>query len=98
MSADSFEEETKYAEIYMEFSDLIGESNMTKVCNRYRGLKVDFPKRIYSKEYVVQMLRKFEGKKTVSELAKEYDYSERYIRKLIAQVRDEENDRRKSNG
>ena len=89
MSADSFEEETKYAEIYMEFSDLIGESNMRKVYNRYRGLKVDFPKRIYSKEYVVQMLRKFEGKKTVSELAKEYDYSERYIRKLIAQVRDE---------
>ena len=82
----------------MEFSDLIGESNMRKVYNRYRGLKVDFPKRIYSKEYVVQMLRKFEGKKTVSELAKEYDYSERYIRKLIAQVRDEENDRRKSNG
>lgn len=54
MSADSFEEETKYAEIYMEFSDLIGESNMRKVYNRYRGLKVDFPKRIYSKEYVVQ--------------------------------------------
>ena len=50
MSADSFEEETKYAEIYMEFSDLIGESNMRKVYNRYRGLKVDFPKRIYSKE------------------------------------------------
>ena len=47
MSADSFEEETKYAEIYMEFSDLIGESNMRKVYNRYRGLKVDFPKRIY---------------------------------------------------
>ena len=63
MSADSFEEETKYAEIYMEFSDLIGESNMRKVYNRYRGLKVDFPKRIYSKEYVVQMLRKFEGKR-----------------------------------
>lgn len=44
MSADSFEEEAKYAEIYMEFSDLIGESNMRKVYNRYRGLKVDFPK------------------------------------------------------
>ena len=38
MSADSFEEETKYAEIYMEFSDLIGESNMRKVYNRYRRL------------------------------------------------------------
>ena len=26
MSADSFEEETKYAEIYLEFSDLIGQT------------------------------------------------------------------------
>ena len=52
MSADSFEEEAKYAEIYMEFSDLIGESNMRKVYNRYRGLKVDFPKRMSCKCFV----------------------------------------------
>lgn len=42
-----------------------------------------------SKEYVMEMLRKYDGKKSVSELAQMFDYSERYIRKLIAEMRED---------
>ena len=79
-----------YAGVYKELAELIGEDNMKKVYMRYRGGKVEFPKRIYSKEYVMEMLKKHEGKKSVSEMAQEYDYSERYIRKLMAEMRDKQ--------
>ena len=88
-SKNSTINETMYAGVYKDFAELIGEHNMKKVYDRYRGLKVDFPKRIYSKEYVMEMLRKYDGKKSVSELAQMFDYSERYIRKLIAEMRED---------
>ena len=88
MAAKEDKSTTKYAGIYRELAELIGEDNMKKVYDRYRGGKVEFPKRIYSKEYVMSMLKKYEGKKSVSEMAQEFDYSERYIRKLMAEMRD----------
>lgn len=77
-----------YAGVYKELAELIGEDNMKKVYMRYKGGKVEFPKRIYSKEYVMEMLKKHEGKKSVSDMAQEFDYSERYIRKLMAEMRE----------
>ncbi len=87
METDKKKDTSMYAGIYKELEELVGENDMKKIYSRYRGLKVDFPKRIYSKEYVMETLRRYEGKKSVSELAQMFDYSERYVRKLMAEMR-----------
>lgn len=49
----------------------------------YKGLQVTFPKRLYSKEYVQEMVKKEYDGKNLKELSRRYNYSERWIRKML---------------
>lgn len=70
--------------IYKDMAELLGVEVTLMVFNHYKGLQVTFPTRILSKSYVKEQIKKeFDGSNT-KQLARKYDYSERWIRQIIA--------------
>lgn len=49
----------------------------------YKGLQVTFPKRLYSREYVREKVKKEYDGTNLKELSRRYGYSERWIRQMI---------------
>lgn len=49
----------------------------------YKGLQITFPKRLYSKEYVQERVKKEYNGTNLKELSRRYNYSERWIRKML---------------
>lgn len=72
-------------DIYKELCDYIGFENMIKIYTQYRGQQITFPVRMFSSEYVKkQVCEKFDGH-NIKQLAHDYEYSEKWIRKMIKQ-------------
>lgn len=71
------------AEIYSELVDIIGFENTQKVYDCLRGQQVTFPMRLYKTEYVLQEIKGNYDGNNLRELAKEYGYTERYLRGLL---------------
>ena len=42
--------------------------------------------KLYSKEYVMQEISHLQGKTRISDIAKKFGYSERYVRKMLAEA------------
>ena len=71
------------ADIYGQLRELIGEEHMLMVFQTFRGQQVTFPKRLYKTEYVVKEVRKRYDGTNLKELAREFDYTDRHLRKLM---------------
>lgn len=55
--------------------------------NHFRGLQLTFPVRLLSREFVRKQLKcEFNGC-NLKELSRKYDYSERWIRKIIEEIK-----------
>ncbi len=59
-----------------------------KIYNRYRGLTITFPKKLYNKEFVLQYISENYGKESLQEIARDLDLSERRVKQLLKEVRD----------
>lgn len=71
-------------EIYRELAELIGIDKTIKIYNNYKGLQVNFPTRLYDREYIInQAIEASKNGKSTRDLAVQYGYSERWIRKMI---------------
>ena len=80
-------------DVYRELGELIGIDKAMKIYNNYKGLQVNFPTRLYEKEYVVkQALKEHKKGNDIRKIAVEYHYSERWIKEMIAQSIKEEDD------
>lgn len=73
--------------IYESMSQLIGLDNVLKLYEHYRGSQVNFPTRLFSKEFVLQeALRLYDGtSESINIVATKYSYSERTVRKMLKQ-------------
>lgn len=72
--------------IYKNIVDLLGEEATRKLYKNYKGQQITFPMRLYSKKYVLRVIKdKYNGDNLI-ELSRELDYSERWMRKLINQI------------
>lgn len=71
--------------VYETMSELIGFDNVLKLYENFRGSQVNFPTRLFSKEFVLQeALRLYDGtSESINSIAVKYGYSERTIRKLL---------------
>ncbi len=73
-------------DVYKDLCDLIGVDNMQKLYAQYKGFQISFPTRLYSKEYVREVVkREYNGSNTKA-LARKLGYSERWIRKIVEEV------------
>ena len=80
----------KYAGVYQELYELIGAENMKKIFSRFCGQQVSFPQKLYKKTYVQAYVMQHRETKSVGELSKYFNLSERRIRQLISEKMKEE--------
>lgn len=73
--------------VYETMSQLIGLDNVLKLYESYHGSQVNFPTRLFSKEFVLQeALRIYDGtSESINIIATKYSYSERTVRKMLRQ-------------
>lgn len=78
--------------VYGAICEIIGFENTVKLYNQMKGSQINFPTRLYSKEYVALEAEKtYDGTSdSLNKIATEYNYSERTIRKLLKKKNEEE--------
>ena len=71
--------------IYETMSEIIGFDNVVKIYDNFKGSQINFPTRLFSKEFVLQeALKSYDGtSESINLIATKYSYSERTIRKLL---------------
>ena len=78
------EETSAYAGVYAEIAEIIGEDKIEEFYERFKGQQVVFSMKLYSREYVVRKAMEMKDTMRIADIAKQFGYSERYIRKLLA--------------
>lgn len=69
--------------IYKELAEIIGVDLTIAVFNELKGQQITFPSRLYEKNYVIEEVKTRYNGTNLKELAREFDYTERWIRKLM---------------
>lgn len=69
--------------VYQELASTIGIESMIEIYSLYKGQQISFPIRMFSKEYTSQKILSEYNGSNVKEIAKKYNYSERWIREVI---------------
>lgn len=69
--------------VYAIIFEHIGEKVTKEIHSIFGGQQFNFPKKLYSKEYVIRYLKENYNGKNVRKLAKELDYSERWLQVII---------------
>lgn len=77
----------KYNGVYQELAELVGEKDAKLIWKSFAGMKINFPMRFISREYVKSMVETDIHKKTIGQLVHETGYSERSIRRMIEEIR-----------
>ena len=80
----------QYSGIYKELSELLGDNATIKIWKYFSGLNVTFPQRLYSKEFTRAYIAENMNDMKPAEMAKTMGLSERRVRQIIAEIRDEE--------
>lgn len=70
-------------DVYCQLVDCIGIENTRKLYEVLKGQQITFPKRFYKPEYVIEEVKRRYNGDNLRELAREFDYTERYLRKLM---------------
>ncbi len=79
-----------YYDIYRELAEIVGIHNVKKIWNRYRGLTVQFPQRLYSREYTRAFINDNKDSMTTKEMATRLSLTDRRVRQIIKELRREE--------
>lgn len=77
--------------VYETISELIGFDNAVKLYENFRGNQINFPQKLFSKEFVLQEASKaYDGtSESINRIATKYNYSERTIRNWMKEQLDE---------
>ena len=77
--------------VYETISEIIGFDNAVKLYENFRGNQVNFPQKLFSKEFVLQEAsRAYDGtSESINRIATKYNYSERTIRNWMKEQLDE---------
>lgn len=78
-----------YNSIYRELSEMLGEEAAEKIWRKYHGQTVNFPQRLYSQTYTREYIRKNDGKVHPKKMASNLNLTERRVRQIIKEVREE---------
>jgi len=72
-------------DVYRDICELVGFENMLKFYNQYNGFQINFPTRLYNKDYVREVVKTEFNGTNAHELARRFGYSERWIRSIAAE-------------
>ena len=75
---------------YNDFANLLGIDAVLKIHSAYRGQQITFPVELFSKEFIaLQIVNEYDGY-NVKQLATKFGYSEKWIRKILKDHIDKE--------
>ena len=80
----------RYSGVYKELAELIGDAATLKVWKRFSGLNITFPQKLYSKEFRKEYIRENMDVVKPAEMAKLLGLSERRVRQIIVEIRNDE--------
>ena len=71
--------------VYETMNEIIGIENVIKLYEHFKGCQINFPTKLFSKEFVLQeAIKTYDGTSaSINRIATKYSYSERTIRKLL---------------
>ena len=72
-----------FNEIYMDIAEYLGEEVALKIYERYKGQQIVFPMKLYKREYIAKMIEDEYDGTNLKELARKYNYTERWLRKKL---------------
>ena len=76
--------------VYRDLYDLVGYETMVVLYQHFHGYQINFPAKLYSKEGIGAIIREEYDGNNIQELAREYGYSDRWIRTLVTRMEKEE--------
>lgn len=69
--------------IYRDIANLLGVEAAIKIHSAYRGTQVTFPVNLVTKDFIAdKIIREYDGT-NIKKLASKYGYSEKWVRKMI---------------
>lgn len=75
----------KYAGAYGDIARLLGEGAAEALHREMAGQQVTFPRRLYTREYVVSRTEGIADQRELKKAAVRYGYTERRLRQLLAE-------------
>ena len=67
---------------FVRLVEIVGEDLISQIYERFHGMEVSMPSRLYSIEYVIELAAK-EDPSEWKEIARKYGYNEKYLKRLI---------------
>lgn len=80
---------TSWNSIYQELAKTIGVEATLKLYQDYRGLQLNLPVRLVSRESMLEQLKIEYTGENKRELARKYDYSQRTIERMLNEIQKE---------
>lgn len=69
--------------VYREIAEVIGIEATILLHERFQGQQITLPKKLYTKEYIISLVKKDESRSNVKYIASEFGYTERRLRQII---------------
>ncbi len=79
----------RYSGVYKELAELIGDAATMKIWKRFSGLNITFPQKLYSIDFRKDFIMENMESMRPSEMAKALGLSERRVRQIIAEIKNE---------
>ena len=70
--------------IYRDLVDLVGLEGTLQIFTQYRGQQISFPVKLMSRDYVTEQIQSEYDGSNIKMLAVKYNYSERWVRKIVS--------------
>ena len=78
----------EYNKVYQELSDILNDKDVEKIYKNFRGMQVNFPMRLYSRDSVKKEIAKQKGNIDIKGLAVQTGYSVYTIRRIINELKE----------
>ena len=80
---DDFMDAEDFADIYFEIANAVGAENAVKIHSLFKGQQIQFPQKLYKKEYIYSYIKKNYNGQNIRELSQKFGYSDRRVRQII---------------
>lgn len=77
----------EYNKVYQELADILNDKDVEKIYRNFRGMQVNFPMRLYSRDSVKKEIAKQKGIINIKNLAVQTGYSVYTIRRIINELK-----------
>ena len=79
----------EYNKVYQELADILNDKDVEKIYKNFRGMQVNFPMRLYSRDSVKKKIAKQKGNIDIQEVAVQTGYSVYTIRRMVNELKDD---------